>query len=99
MDNALAVRKIKLVYGGGIQGLWGSVIISAIIKMSKLLVVIMKELDNKIFCTGNELRVLSLPKQMGSMLYNVDTFITLPIGLKTLEEISIIAYWAKLNFH
>ena len=33
------------------------------------------------------------------MLYNTNTFITLPNGLKTLDGIFSIAYWGKLNFH
>ena len=59
----------------------------------------MKELDDKSFGIGNELRVSSMPKRMGCMLYNVEAFIALPNSLKILEGISNIAYWAKLNFH
>ena len=40
-----------------------------------------------------------MPKQIGCMFYNADTFIALPGNLKTLEGISSIVYWAKLNFH
>ena len=59
----------------------------------------MKELDNKIFCIGNELRVSSILEWMGCILYNIDAFITLPGGLETLDEISSIAYQDELNFH
>ena len=36
---------------------------------------------------------------MECMLYNANAFIALPSGLETLEGISNIAYWTKLNFH
>ena len=42
----------------------------------------MKKLDDKIFYIGNELRVSSLSKWMGCMLYNTDAFIALLGGLK-----------------
>ena len=99
LGNALAARKINLVYAGGIQGLRGSTAISASIKGSKVLAVVVKELDEKVYSIGNELRVSSMPERMGCMLYNADAFIALPGGLETLEGISSIAYWAKLNFH
>ena len=99
LDNVLAIRKINLVYGGGFQGLWKSIAISASIKRSKVLCIVMNELDDKSFCIGNELRVSSMLERMWCMLYNADAFITLPSGLETLKGISSIAYWAKLNFH
>ena len=62
ISNALIARKINFVYRGGIQDLRGNAIISTSTKGSKILGVIVKELDNKIFCIFIELRVLSLPK-------------------------------------
>ena len=92
LDNALAARKINLVYGGGIHGLWGSIAISASIKGSKILDVVVKKLDDKTFDIGNELRVSSMLERMECMLYNVDAFIILPGSLETLEGISSIEY-------
>ena len=60
LGNALATRKINFVYRRGIQGLRRNATIFASIKGSKVLSVIVKELDDKIFCIGNMLRVLSL---------------------------------------
>ena len=59
----------------------------------------MKELDDKSFGIVNELKVSSMPEQMGYMFYNANAFITLLGGFETLEGISSIVYWAKLNFH
>ena len=99
VGNVLAVRKINFVCGGGIQGLRGSATISVSIKGSKILSVHVKELDSHIFSIGHELQVSTLPQCMGCMFYNVEAFIALPSGLKMLDEISSITYWAKLNFH
>ena len=92
LGNVLATRKVNLVYGEGIQGSRGSTAISTSIKGNKVLGVIMKELDDKSFGIGNELRVSSMPEWIGSMLYNVDTFIALLGDLETLEGISSIVY-------
>lgn len=99
LGGALAARKINFVYGGGIQGLRGSVAISATTQGSKCLSVKVKELDGHIFSLGHELQVSSLPERMGRMFYHAEAFIALPGGLETLDGISSIAYWAKLNFH
>ena len=69
LGNALVVRKINLVYRGGIQGLQGSTTIFASIKGNKVLGVVVKELDDKTFGISNELRVSSMPEWMGCMLY------------------------------
>ena len=99
LGTALAARKINFIYGGGIQGLRGSVAISAITSGSKGLSIKVKELDSHIFSLGQELQVSSLPERMGRMFFQDDAFIALPGGLETLDGISSIAYWAKLNFH
>ena len=99
LGNELADRKINFVYAGGIQGLTGSVAISATIKGSRGLSVKVKELDSHIFSLGDEVEVSSLPERMGRMFYRAEAFIALPGCLETLDGISSIAYWAKLNFH
>jgi len=99
LGRALAARKINFIYGGGIQGLRGSVAIAATMNGSKGLNVRVKELENHFFSLGKELRVSSLPERMGCMFYHADAFIALPGGFETLDGISSIVYWAKLNFH
>ena len=73
--------------------------ISAIIKGSKGLSVKVKELDGHIFFLGQDLQVWSLLERVGHMFYQAEAFIALPGGLETLDGISRVAYWAKLNFH
>ena len=99
LGAALAARNINLVYGGGIQGLKSFAVTSAVVRGSKVLGVLIKNLDDKKFAMGTEIRVLSMPERMGCMLYNADAFIALPGGLETLDGVSSISYWAKLNFH
>ena len=83
---------INFVYEGGIQDLRGSGVIFVSIKGSKVLSVLVKELDGHIFSIGSELKSLSLLEHMGCMFYNVETFITLPSGLEMLDRISNITY-------
>ena len=92
MGNVLVAKKINFVYGGGIQGLWGSIVIFVSIKGGKVLGVVVEELNDKSFGIDNELMVLTMPKWMRCMLYNADTFIALLGGLETLKVISSIAY-------
>ena len=99
LGKVVAARKIHFVYGGGIQGLRGSAALSACRKGSQILSVRIKELDRHIFTVGYDLQVSSIPERMGYMFYNAEAFIALPGGLETLDGISSIAYWTKLNFH
>ena len=99
VGNVLAAKKINFIYGGGVQGLRGSAAIHASMNGSRILSVRVKELDRHIFTIGHDFQVSSLPERMGYMFYNAEAFIALPGGLETLDGISSIAYWAKLNFH
>ena len=102
LGHVLAARKIHIVYGGGIQGLRGSVAMTACIKGSKVLGIRLPEsIDRNSFnfSIGNELKASSLPERQGYMFSSADAFIALPGGLETLDGISSIAYWAKLNLH
>ncbi|XVE53678.1 hypothetical protein DITRI_Ditri03aG0021900 [Diplodiscus trichospermus] len=48
---------------------------------------------------GEELRVLTMQDWIWKMLDNSDTFIALPGGIGTFEEIFQIAFWVQLNIH
>ena len=80
----------------------GVVAASAHVGGSKVLGIIPKALAEKKITggtLGNELQVTSMHEQMVNMLYIVDTFISLPGGLGTLEEIFNIASWSQLCIH
>jgi len=46
-----------------------------------------------------ELQVFTMSKGMNAIFDHADTFIALPGGLGTLEEIFHIFFWAQLNIH
>ncbi|XVE64213.1 hypothetical protein DITRI_Ditri07aG0083600 [Diplodiscus trichospermus] len=48
---------------------------------------------------GEGLQVPTMQDRISKMLENSDTFIALPGGIGTLEEIFQIASWAQLNIH
>ncbi|XVF07359.1 hypothetical protein REPUB_Repub06bG0131500 [Reevesia pubescens] len=102
LGRVLAGRKIHLVYGGGSLGLMGCVATAAHLRGSKVLGVIPRAL-----ATGNitgktvrdEILVSCIHERINIMIANADTFITLPGGFGTLEEIFQIASWSQLNIH
>ena len=99
---ALAARKIHLVYGGGIQGLRGCMVGSAVLRGTKVLAVTLKDSSDKNttgFVLGTELKVSTINERMAHMFLNGEAFIAIPGGLETLEEISIITSWANSNYH
>jgi len=48
---------------------------------------------------GEELQVSTMSDRMNAMFNHADTFIALPGGLSTLEEIFHISSWAQLHIH
>jgi len=48
---------------------------------------------------GEELQVSTMSDRMNAMFNHADTFIALPGGLSTLEEIFQISSWAQLHIH
>jgi len=48
---------------------------------------------------GEELQVSTMSDRMNIMFNHADAFVTLPIGLGTLEEVFYISSWAQLHFH
>jgi uncharacterized protein (TIGR00730 family) len=90
LGQVLAERKIHLVYGGGSLGLIGGVSIAVFLRGSQVLGVVPKALAKwdiigKII--GEELQVSTMSDRMNAMFDQADTFIALPGGLGTLEEI------------
>ena len=95
LGRVLAERKIHLVYRGGSLGLMGCVSITAFLGGTQVLGVVPKALANgdiigKII--GEELQVPTMSDRLNAMFNHVDTFIALPDGLGTLEEIFHISF-------
>ena len=55
LANILIARKINFVYGGGIQGLRGRIVLSVSRKGSQILSICIKKLDRHIFTIGYDL--------------------------------------------
>mgnify|MGYP002733406741 CR=1 FL=1 len=99
LGKTLAARKINLVYGGGVQGLQGSVAHTAITKGCKVLSITSRDDGTSKFSLGTEIKAVTMSDRLIYMLYNADAFIVLPGGLGALEEISTIIIWANKNIH
>jgi uncharacterized protein (TIGR00730 family) len=100
--QALAARKIHLVYGGGSLGLMRGVSIAVFLGGSQVLRVVLKALAKGDIIgktIGNELHVSTMSDRMNAMFNHADAFIVLPGGLGTLEEIFHISSWAQLHIH
>ena len=102
LGQALAERKIHLVYGGGNLGLMGAVSKVAADGGSQVLGIIPKpladaDLIDKI--NGEELIVTSMFERIIEMINHSDAFIALPGGLGTMEEVFTVASWNHLNIH
>ncbi|XVF18327.1 hypothetical protein REPUB_Repub11eG0012100 [Reevesia pubescens] len=100
LGRVLVARKIHLVYGGGSLGLMVCAATAAHLGGSKVLGVILRVLaiGNIVGkAVGDEIMVSCIHERMNIMLANTDTFIDLPSGFGTLEEIFQIVSWSQLN--
>jgi uncharacterized protein (TIGR00730 family) len=102
VGERLAVRGIRLVFGGGHRGLMGAVADAAVAAGGEAVGVIPQGLvDRELAHTGlTELRVVeSLHERKALMAELSDAFLALPGGLGTLEELAEVLSWAQLDLH
>jgi len=102
LGQVLAERNIHLVYRGGNLGLMGCVSIVAFLGGSQVLGVVPKALAKEDIIgkiIRKELQVSTMSDRLNTMFNHADTFIVLPGGLGTLEEIFHISSWAQLHIH
>ena len=93
LGRVMAQRKIHLIYGGGDLGLMGAVSKAVQEGGSQVLGIIPKTLAeaNLIGKTNGEEKIVSsMSERLTEMINHADTFIALPWGLGTLEEILIV---------
>ncbi|XVF05274.1 hypothetical protein REPUB_Repub05bG0157700 [Reevesia pubescens] len=94
LGRVLTEQKIHLVYGGGSIWLMGCVATAAHLGGTKVLGVILRALaigNTARKTLGDEILVSCIHECINIMIANADTFITLPGGFGTLEEIFQIA--------
>lgn len=100
--ETLARRGIRLVYGGGRQGLMGAVADAALAAGGEVVGVIPRGLvEREVAHTSlTDLRVVeTLHERKALMAELADAFIALPGGLGTLEELAEVLSWAQLELH
>jgi uncharacterized protein (TIGR00730 family) len=102
LGNALAVRNIGLVYGGGHVGMMGALADAALAAGGRVTGVIPQQLiDRELGHRGlSELVVVSsMHERKDIMAQRADAFIALPGGWGTLDELTEMLTWSQLGFH
>src|SRR3954453_22716857 len=98
----LAVRGIRVVYGGGRLGLMGVLADSALRAGGEVIGVIPQGLVDRELAHRGVTRlevVATLDERKARMTEVADGLIALPGGLGTLEELAEVASWAQLGLH
>lgn len=102
LGQALAERKLTLVYGGGAVGLMGVVADAALAAGGEVIGIIPQSLkDKEIGHSGlTRLEVVDgMHARKARMAELSDAFIALPGGLGTLEELFEVWTWGQLGYH
>lgn len=97
LGKAIAVRKINLVYGGGVRGLQGYVAVSAIKKGGGVLSISLQDGNTSNITCGIEMKAQTVFERFSAMFAHASAFIALPGGLETLEQIIALTFWAHKN--
>ena len=104
MGDALARRRIALVFGGGRVGLMGAVSAAALAAGGRVVGVIPAALQKKeLAYEGTDLTELivvrSMHERKARMAELAEGFVALPGGYGTFEEICEMITWAQLGIH
>jgi uncharacterized protein (TIGR00730 family) len=102
LGEALARRRIGLVYGGGGIGLMGVIADAALAAGGEVIGVIPGALEGRELAHGKLTKLLvvgSMHERKAKMAELSDAFVALPGGLGTLEELAEVLTWAQLGMH
>lgn len=102
LGRELAVRGIRMVYGGGCVGLMGVAADAALAAGGEVIGVIPQALvDKELAHFGvSDLRVVhSMHERKAMMAELADAFVALPGGIGTLEELCEVLTWSQLGMH
>jgi uncharacterized protein (TIGR00730 family) len=102
LGEELAIRGIRLIYGGGNVGLMGRIADAALARGGAVIGVIPHHLaDLELAHTGaTEMhRVNSMHERKAMMAELSDGFIAMPGGIGTLEELFEVMTWLQLGLH
>lgn len=102
LGQALAARKISLVYGGGGLGLMGTCAEAVLAGQGEVIGIIPHALAGKerLNALVTELhRVRTMHERKAKMVELADAFIALPGGFGTFDELFETITWAQLGIH
>lgn len=103
LGEALAQNNIRLVFGGGSNGLMGAVARGALLKGGRVLGVIpefITQFESQSELIGMEKRIVEdMHTRKRIMFEESDGFVALPGGIGTLEELTEVMTWAQLKRH
>lgn len=98
----IAKRGLYLVYGGGKDGLMGTLATSVMANKGNVLGISPRNLAEDAIDADKItkfIEVASMTERKQLLIDNSDVFVALPGGLGTLEEIAQVISWAKLGLH
>jgi uncharacterized protein (TIGR00730 family) len=102
LGEALARRRLALVYGAGNVGLMG-IIADAVLRHGGEVIGVIPQVlvDQEVAHQGlGDLRIVdTMHERKALMAQLADAFIALPGGMGTLEELAEILTWAQLDLH
>lgn len=102
MGTLVAERGYRLVYGGGHVGLMGAAADAALQAGGEVIGVIPQDILDKEVGHGGVTELItvnSMHERKMKMAHLSDSFIALPGGIGTLEEIVEVFTWSQLGFH
>jgi uncharacterized protein (TIGR00730 family) len=102
VGSLLARRGVRLVYGGGSNGLMGAVADAVLAGGGKVTGIIPQKLVERELAHARLTELLSVDtmhERKAQMANLSDAFLVLPGGLGTMEELFEVWSWAQLGFH
>lgn len=102
LGEALAWRRIRLIYGGGRVGIMGEVADSVLASGGEVVGIIPRTLmEREVGHTGlTQLHVVESMHQRKAMMADLsDGFVALPGGIGTMEEFFEVWTWGQLGLH
>ncbi|WP_181175750.1 MULTISPECIES: TIGR00730 family Rossman fold protein [unclassified Mesorhizobium] len=102
LGSEIGAAGIRLVYGGGSEGLMGAVAAAAANSGGEVIAVAPQFLLERMRMPGGIAQVIAVPDmhiRKRLMFDYADAFVALPGGIGTIEELAEVMTWRKLNRH
>jgi uncharacterized protein (TIGR00730 family) len=102
VGSLLALRGVRLVYGGGSNGLMGAVADAVLAGGGEVTGIIPRKLVERELAHARLTELVSVDtmhERKAQMAKLSDAFLVLPGGLGTMEELFEVWSWAQLGFH